>query len=70
MPHSARNLFVSNTTKIDLSDTVTVKNIFSYMNGKANTPGNLAGGPFGALWLFKLSGIEATGAPGGQTFRS
>src|SRR3546814_6015593 len=40
------------------------------MNGKANTPGNLAGGPFGALWLFKLSGIEATGAPGGQTFRS
>ncbi len=70
LPHSARNLFVSNTTKIDLSDTVTVKNIFSYMNGKANTPGNLAGGPFGALWLFKLSGIEATGAPGGQTFRS
>src|SRR3546814_6700444 len=40
------------------------------MNGKANTPGNLAGGPFGALWLFKLGGIEATGAPGGQTFRS
>lgn len=70
LPHSAKNLFVSNTTKIDLTDTMTVKNIFSYMNGKANTPGNLAGGPFGALWLFKLSGIEATGAPGGQTFRS
>lgn len=70
LPHSAKNLFVSNTTKIDLTDTVTVKNIFSYMNGKAKTPGNLAGGPFGALWLFKLSGIEATGTPGGQTFRS
>ena len=70
LPHSAENFFVSNTTEVDLSDTVKVKNIFSYMQGKANTPGNLGGGPFGSLWLFKLSGINATGTPGGQTFRS
>lgn len=70
LPHSAENFFVSNTTEVDLSDTVKIKNIFSYMQGKANTPGNLGGGPFGSLWLFKLSGINATGTPGGQTFRS
>ena len=40
------------------------------MNGKANTTGNLGGGPFGSLWLFRLSGINATGVPGGQTFES
>ncbi len=70
LPHSAENFFVSNTTEVDLSDTMKVKNIFSYMQGKANTPGNLGGGPFGSLWLFKLNGINATGTPGGQTFRS
>lgn len=70
LPHSAKNFFVSNTTKVDVTDSMSIKNIFSYMNGKANTPGNLAGGPFGSLWLFKLSGINATGTPGGQTFRS
>lgn len=70
LPHSAENFFVSNTTEVDVSDTMKVKNIFSYMQGKANTPGNLGGGPFGSLWLFKLSGINATGTPGGQTFRS
>lgn len=70
LPHRAENFFASNTTEIDLNDDVKIKNIFSYMKGKANTPGNLDGGPFGGLWLFKLSGINATGAPGGQTFRS
>lgn len=70
LPHRARNIFASNTTEIQISDTAHIKNIFSYMNGKANTPGNLGGGPFGSLWLFKLAGINATGAPGGQTFRS
>lgn len=70
LPHSAENFFVSNTTELDVTDSMTIKNIFSYMKGKANTPGNLAGGPFGSLWLFKLNGINATGAPGGQTFRS
>lgn len=70
LPHRARNVFVSNTTEIDVGDNVQLKNIFSYMNGKARTPGNLGGGPFGSLWLFKLAGINATGAPGGQTFDS
>ncbi len=70
LPHDARNFFVSNTTEVQVGDDMTIKNIFSYMNGRANTPGNLAGGPFGSLWLFKLSGLNATGAPGGQTFRS
>lgn len=70
LPHRARNVFISNTTEFEIGDNALIKNIFSYMDGKANTPGNLAGGPFGALWLFKLSGINATGAPGGQTFLS
>ena len=70
LPHRARNLFVSNSTEIEISDDAKIKNIFSYMDGKAITPGNLTGGPFGGLWLFKLAGINATGAPGGQTFLS
>lgn len=70
LPHSAENVFVSNTTELEIGADTKLKNIFSYMNGKSNTPGNLAGGPFGSLWLFKLAGINATGAPGGQTFRS
>ena len=70
LPHRSRNLFLSNTTEFEISDEMKIKNIFSYMRGRANTPGNLDGGPFGGLWLFKLSGINATGAPGGQTFHS
>ena len=70
LPHDARSYFVSNTTELDLSDQITVKNIFSFMDGRSITPGNLAGGPFGALWLFKLAGPNATGTPGGQTFKS
>lgn len=70
LPHDAENLFLSNTTEIDLGDDLLLKNIFSYMDGRATTPGNLAGGPFGSLWLFKLDGINATGTPGGQTFKS
>lgn len=70
LPHSAENVFVSNTTELEIGADTKLKNIFSYMNGKSNTPGNLGGGPFGSLWLFKLAGINATGAPGGQTFES
>ena len=70
LPHRAKNFFVSNSSELDVTDTLKIKNIFSYMKGRANTPGNLDGGPFGGLWLFKLAGINATGAPGGQTFRS
>lgn len=70
LPHRARNIFASNTTEVEISDTALIKNIASYMNGKSVTSGNLAGGPFGSLWLFKLAGINATGTPGGQTFKS
>ena len=70
LPHKAENIFVSNTTEIRVGDDMKIKNIFSYMNGEAHTPGNLDGGPFGGLWLFKLAGLNATGAPGGQTFKS
>ncbi len=70
LPHDATNFFVSDSTQAEIGDNLEVKNIFSYMNTFSRTPGNLAGGPFGALWLFNLSGINATGVPGGQTFHS
>ena len=70
LPHRAENFFVSNTTEVEIAPEMKLKNIFSYMKGKAKTPGNLAGGPFGSLWLFKLSGVNATGAPGGEIFHS
>lgn len=70
LPHRAENFFVSNTTEIEIGSDMKLKNIFSFMKGKAVTPGNLAGGPFGALWLFKLSGVNATGTPGGEIFYS
>ena len=70
LPHRAENFFVSNTTEVNITPDMKVKNIFSYMKGKAIMTGNLAGGPFGALWLYKLSGVDATGIPGGEQFRS
>ena len=69
-PHRAENFFVSNTTEVNITPDMKIKNIFSYMKGKAVTPGNLAGGPFGGLWLYKLSGVNATGIPGGEHFYS
>lgn len=70
LPHRAENTFVSNTTEVEVGSYAKIKNIFSYMKGNSRTPGNLGGGPFGSLWLFKLAGLNATGAPGGQTFKS
>ena len=74
LPHRAHNTFISNTTEIEASDSLLVKNIFSYMKGYARTPGNLAGGPFGALWLYNdpdnATGLSGEGGPGGQTFKS
>lgn len=70
LPHRAKNLFTSNTTEIEIGADATLKNIFSYMDGEATTPGNLAGGPFGGPWLFNLTGINRTGTPRGQTFES
>jgi len=70
LPHDAHNFFGSNMTEIHVNETMKIKNIFSYMNDYARTAGNLAGGPFGALWLFNLGGFNATGVPGGETFHS
>jgi iron complex outermembrane receptor protein len=70
LPHTADNFFVSNSTEINLNENLKIKNIYSYMNDYALTPGNLTGGPFGGLWLFNLSGINATGIPGGESFHA
>ncbi len=70
LPHKAENFFVSNSTEFDVNENLKIKNIYSYMNGYAHTPVNLDGGQCGGLWLFNLRGLNATGTPGGQTFRS
>jgi iron complex outermembrane receptor protein len=73
LPHRATNTFVSNTTQVELGADMTLKNIFSFMQGDALTPGNLAGGPFGSLWLFNspnnATGLSGT-PPGGEQFHS
>jgi len=73
-PHKGHSTFVSNTTEVDVSDSAKIKNIFSYMNTFSLVSGNLAGGPFGALWLYNepgnLSGLSGQGGPGGQSFSS
>ena len=75
-PHNAHSTFVSNTTEFDATDTMKIKNIFGYMDSYSRITSNLAGGPFGALYLFNepnnptgLSGC-GDGACGGQTFRA
>lgn len=70
LPHKAHATFLSNTTEIELNDSLLLKNIFSYTDTFARTPGNLAGSPFGALWLFNFPGSTGlgNGPPGGETF--
>lgn len=67
LPHKAHTAFVINTTKIELSDTLTIKNIFSYADAFARTPGILTGSPFGSLSLYNNTGL-GNGPPGGETF--
>lgn len=73
LPHRAHNTFVSNTTEFQIGNDAKIKNIFSFMQGSAVTPGNLAGAPFGALWLFNepnnTTGLSGT-PPGGEVFKS
>ena len=73
LPHHAENAFVSNTTEVKLGTDTKLKNIFSWMHGYADTPGNLADGPFGAMWLYNTpnngTGLSGT-APGGEVFHS
>ncbi len=74
LPHRSDLNFLSNTTEYDFSDELTLKNIFSYTNTITHLPGNLAGGPFGALYLYNnpnnASGDSGSGGPGGQLFKA
>jgi len=67
LPHKAHAAFVTNTTKLDLNDDLTVKNTFSWGDTFARTPGILTGSPFGSIDLFNFSGL-GNGPPGGETF--
>lgn len=74
LPHRSELTFVSNTTEFDISEALVIKNIFSYTRSTTKLPGNLAGGPFGALWLYNdvdsVTSAPGEGPPGGQTFRA
>jgi len=72
LPHKAHVAFFSNTTEVDVSDNMKIKNIFSYVDTFSRTPGNLAGSPFGALWLYNRPGSTGLGKgpPGGETFET
>lgn len=72
LPHKSKNFFVSNTTELEVSDALTIKNIFSFNDTSTTLPTNLAGGPFGALWTYNNpnnpTGPSGNGGPGGQRF--
>ncbi|MFS0736643.1 TonB-dependent receptor [Sphingomonas sp. 1P06PA] len=74
LPHRSELTFISNTTEFDISEALLIKNIFSYTRSTTKLPGNLAGGPFGALWLYNdvdsVTSAPGDGPPGGQTFRA
>jgi iron complex outermembrane receptor protein len=67
LPHKAHTAFITNTTEMELSDDIKLKNIFSYADAFARTPGILTGSPFGSLNLYNRSGL-GNGPPGGEEF--
>jgi iron complex outermembrane receptor protein len=67
LPHDAHTAFLENTAKLSLSDNLSIKDIFSFGNSFARTPGILTGSPFGAIDLFNFHGL-GDGPPGGETF--
>lgn len=67
LPHKAHAAFVTNTTEIELGDSLTLKNIFNYADAFARTPGILSGSPFGSLNLYNRTGL-GNGPPGGEEF--
>jgi len=67
LPHKAHTAFITNTTEMELGDDVMLKNIFSYADAFARTPGILSGSPFGSLNLYNNSGL-GNGPPGGEEF--
>lgn len=69
LPHRAHLGFVTNTTKFQIADALTLKNIFNWADAFARTPGILSGSPFGAIDLFNFSGL-GHGPPGGETFKT
>lgn len=74
LPHKSNNFFVSNTTEYEVSDVLKIKNIFGYNRSSTILPSNLAGGPFGALYVYNNpnnpTGLSGNGGPGGQTFKA
>lgn len=69
LPHKAHSTFVSNTSKLEISDTLTFKNILGYQRTFARTPGILSGTPFASLDLYNSAGAYK-GPPGGEVFRN
>lgn len=69
LPHKAYTWFVNNTTEIEVSDDASLKNIFSYADAFARTPGILSGSPFNSLNLYNRTGL-GNGPPGGETFKT
>jgi len=69
LPHEADSIFVSNTSTLDITDTLTFKNIIGYQKTYARTPGILSGSPFASLDLYNTTG-DFTGPPGGEVFRN
>lgn len=67
LPHKAHAAFVTNTTEVELGDSLTLKNIFNYADAFARTPGILSGSPFGSLNLYNRTGL-GNGPPGGEEF--
>lgn len=67
LPHKAHTAFVTNTTEMEVGDNASLKNIFSYADAFARTPGILTGSPFGALDLNNRDGL-GNGPPGGEKF--
>ncbi|HKX21670.1 MAG TPA: TonB-dependent receptor, partial [Rhizorhapis sp.] len=67
LPHKAHAAFVTNTTEVELGDSLTLKNIFNYSDAFARTPGILSGSPFGSLNLYNRTGL-GNGPPGGEEF--
>ncbi|MGI9361798.1 MAG: TonB-dependent receptor plug domain-containing protein, partial [Parasphingorhabdus sp.] len=67
LPHKAHTAFILNTTEVEVGDDMILKNIFSYADAFARTPGILTGSPFGSLSLYNRTGL-GNGPPGGETF--
>ncbi|MBB5687879.1 TonB-dependent receptor [Sphingobium boeckii] len=69
LPHKAHTGFITNTVEAEVGNDMVLKNIFSFADAFARTPGILSGSPFGSLNLYNNSGL-GNGPPGGEVFRT